>query len=64
MAKFRITWLVQEPPEEVEADDYKDEGNWITFSNSRPAIAGVLRIHREHVLRVRQDEVKRIEKIG
>ena len=61
MVKFRITYRVSTAKkEDVEADDYIDEGVWITFRNLRLGGAGKI----GQVLRVRAAEVKRIERVN
>jgi hypothetical protein len=65
MAKFKITFVRStyedqaENTEEVEADDFVDQGDWITFRRTRDLAGGV---DVQQVLRVRGKEVKRIDR--
>ena len=55
MPKFMITYEASEgrEPEEIEADTYVDDGEWIDFVNADES--------RTRVLRVRTSEVGRVE---
>jgi hypothetical protein len=59
MAKFKIVYSAagNRPDEEVEASGYSDDPPWINFHP-------VVNTAREPVLRVRADDVERIEKVG
>ena len=61
MATFKITYASRKT-EDVEADDFADEGDWITFRRLRGASGRGVQI--EQVLRVRAKTVSRIERIG
>lgn len=63
MAKFKINYETStyddDKTEEVEADDYVDQGDWITFRRLRDSAGGV---DVQQVLLVRGKEVKRIDR--
>ena len=65
MATFTITFAgssydESKRTEDVEADNYIDEGEWITFRKSAPAPA----MGYDQVLRVRSKDVERIDRKG
>ncbi len=60
MATFSVSWTTTREPEEVQADEWEDKGDWIDFVRIRgPRGSG----QRIHVLRVRADDVHRIDRV-
>jgi hypothetical protein len=61
MPKFKITYRAHEGDEEVEADFYKDvDKTWIDFCR----YADDPSIDSDRVLRIRADDVQRVEQLG
>ena len=61
MAKYRITYLGQAAKkEEVEADDFTDEGEWTTFRK----FGGHYPKGVAQVLRVRTKDISRIDRVS
>ena len=59
MGQFKIVWKGSKEDETVEADRFQDEGDWITFTQA-PKSLGAARLQ---VLRIRGDDVERIERV-
>lgn len=59
--RFKIEWLDGTPVEEIEADKWTDEGLWVDFHLAYFP-SGSQKWAWEQVLRVRADNVRRIER--
>ncbi len=59
MGQFKIVWKGSKEDETVEADRFQDEGDWITFTQAAKSLGAA----RLQALRIRGDDVERIERV-
>jgi hypothetical protein len=59
MGTFKIVWKDSKEDETVDADRFQDEGDWITFTQAAKSLGAA----RLQVLRIRGNDVERIERV-